>query len=81
MFKISRFSILFLQFCLPSTLLSSVKNAYKATIKILTFLEGHKILRNLYRRIDCYYMGQIYGGDIVEICGFLRIYEFYLPKC
>ena len=41
------------------------------------FWEGHKILRNLHRRFDCYYIGQIYGGDFAKFCGLLRIYELY----
>ena len=27
--------------------------------KVHTFSEGHKILRNLQRRFDCYYIGKI----------------------
>ena len=43
--------------------------------------EGHKILQNLHRRFDRYYMGQIKGGDFVKICGLLRIYELYKFDC
>ena len=39
--------------------------------------EGHKILRNLHRRLDQYYIGQIYGGDFSKFCSLLRIYELY----
>ena len=46
--------------------------------KVHIFWEGHKILRNLHRRFDRYYIGQIYGGDFAKICGLLRIYELYL---
>ena len=46
--------------------------------KLHIFWEGHKILRNLHCRFDCYYIGQIYGGDFEKFCGFLRIYELYL---
>ena len=42
------------------------------------FWEGHKILQNLYCRLDRYYIRQIYGGDFAKICGLLRIYELYL---
>ena len=45
--------------------------------KVHNFWEGHKILQNLYRRFDRYYVGQIYSGDISNICGLLRIYELY----
>ena len=37
-----------------------------SAIKVHIFWEGHKILRNLHRRFDCYYMGQIYGGDFAK---------------
>ena len=46
-------------------------------IKVQIFYEGHKILRNLHRRFDRYYIGQIYGGDFAKLCGLLRIYELY----
>ena len=48
--------------------------------KVHIFWEGHKISRNLNRRFDLYYIGQIYGGDFAKICGLLRIYELYLQK-
>ena len=48
--------------------------------KVHIFWEGHKILRNLHRRFDHYYIGQIYCGDFAKICGLLRIYEFYFFK-
>ena len=35
-------------------------------IKVHIFWDDHKILRNLHRRFDCYYMGQIYGGDFAK---------------
>ena len=38
----------------------------KQFIKVHIFWDGHKILRNLHRRFDCYYMGQIYGGDFAK---------------
>ena len=44
------------------------------------FREGHKVLRNLHRRFDRYYIGQIYGGDFAKLCGLLRIYELYDQK-
>ena len=34
-------------------------------------------MRNLHRRFNRYYIGQIYGGDFAKICGLLRIYELY----
>ena len=37
-------------------------------------------MRNLHRRFDRYYLGQIYGGDFTKNCGLLRIYELYLGK-
>ena len=48
--------------------------------KVHIFWEGHKILWNLHRRFDRYYIGQIYCGDFAKICGLLRIYEFYFFK-
>ena len=45
--------------------------------KVHIFWEGHKILRNLHRRFDRYYIGQTYGGDFAKICGLLRISELY----
>ena len=47
--------------------------------KVHIFWEGHKILRNLHRRFDRYYIGQIYNGDFAKICSLLRIYELYHP--
>ena len=49
-------------------------------IKVHIFWEGHKIWRNLHRRFDCYYIGQIFGGDFAKICGLLRMYELYQNK-
>ena len=46
-------------------------------IKFYIFWEGHKILRNLHRRFDPYYIGQIYGGVFSKICGLIRKYELY----
>ena len=43
--------------------------------KVHIFWEGHKMLRNLYRRFDLHYIGQIYGGDFSTFCGLLRICE------
>ena len=34
--------------------------------KVHIFREGHKILQNLHRRFDCYYIGQIEGGDFTK---------------
>ena len=34
-------------------------------------------MQNLQRRFNCYYIGQIYGGDFAKLCGLLRIYELY----
>ena len=45
--------------------------------KLHIFWEGHKILRNLHRRYDWHYTGQIYGGDLAKFCGLLRMYELY----
>ena len=55
------------------------KDAYKDAFhccipKVHIFWEGHKILRNLHRKFDRYYIGQIYGGDFAKFCGLLRIY-------
>ena len=60
---------------LPST--AGGRNKPRVSIfgKVHIFWEGHKILRNLHRRFDRYYIGQIYGGDFAKICGHLRIYE------
>ena len=46
-----------------------------ANFKVHIFWEGHKILWNLHRRFDRYYIGQIYSGDFAKFCGLLRIYE------
>ena len=46
--------------------------------KVHIFWEGHKIFRNLQRRFDWHYIGQIYSGDFAKFCGLLRIYELYL---
>ena len=43
--------------------------------KVHIFWEGHKSLRNLHRRFDWHYIGQIYDGDFTKFCGLLRIYE------
>ena len=48
-----------------------------ANFKVHIFWEGHKILWNLHRRFDRYYIGQIYSGDFAKICDLLRIYELY----
>jgi hypothetical protein len=50
-------------------------------IKVHTFSEGHKILRNLNPRFDRYYIVQIYGGGFAKFCGLLRIYEIYNQFC
>ena len=34
-------------------------------------------MRNLHRRFDLYYIGQISSGDFAKFCGLLRIYELY----
>ena len=36
------------------------------TFKVHIFWEGHKILRNLPRKFDWHYIGQIYGGDFAK---------------
>ena len=36
--------------------------------KVHIFWEGHKILRNLHRRFDRYYIG-IYGQNFAKLCG------------
>ena len=46
--------------------------------KVYIFWEGYKILRNLHRRFDRYYIGQIYGRDFSKNCDLLRIYALYL---
>ena len=56
----------------PFLTIDTIKSAY---CKVHIFWEGHKILRNLHRRFDRYYIGQIYGVDFAKICGLLRIYE------
>ena len=53
---------------------------YTQVSKVHIFWEGHKSLRNLHRRFDWHYIGQIYGGDFVKFCGLLRIYELYCPR-
>ena len=44
-------------------------------VKVYVFWEDQKILQNLQQRFECYYKGQIYGGDFAKFCGLLRIYE------
>ena len=51
--------------------------AEKATKFCEISTADHKILRNLHRRFDLHYIGQIYGGDFAKFCGLLRIYELY----
>ena len=53
---------------------------YNAFTKVHIFWEGHKILRNLHRRFDRYYEGQIYGGDFAKFCGLLIIYMNFKYK-
>ena len=43
--------------------------------KATKFCEISTILRNLPRRFDHYYLGQIYGGDFAKLFGLVRIYE------
>ena len=43
--------------------------------KFHIFRENNKILRNLHRRLDRYYIEQIYGGDFEKFWDLLRIYE------
>ena len=45
--------------------------------KLHIFWEAHKILRNLHRRFDWHYIGQIYVGNFAKYCGLLRIYELF----
>ena len=47
------------------------------TEKVHIFWEGQTILRNLHRRFDRYYIGQINGGDFAKNCGLLRIYKLW----
>ena len=49
----------------------------KWDIKVHIFWDDHKILRNLHRRFDCYYIGKNYRGDFAKFYGLLRIYELY----
>ena len=60
---------------------TNVSESFKKPVKnkVHIFREGHKILRNLHRRFDRYYIGQIYSGDFAKICSLLRIYELYHP--
>ena len=32
-------------------------------------------MRNLHRRFDWHYIGQIYGGDFPKFCGLLKQYD------
>ena len=59
----------------------SISATYFIFIKVHIFWEGHKILRNLHRRFDQYYIGQIYSGDFAKFGGLLRIYELYCWGC
>ena len=44
-------------------------------IKVHIFWEGHKILRNLHRRIVLSSNGQIYGGHFTNFWEILKIYK------
>ena len=37
--------------------------SFQTKCKVHIFGEGHKILQNLHRRFDDYYIGQVYCGD------------------
>ena len=37
-------------------------------------------MRNIHRRFDLYYIGQIYGGDFANFFDLLKIYELYLTN-
>ena len=50
----------------------------KYSVKVHIFWEGHKILKNLHRRFDRYYIGQIYGGDFAKIVAFSEDMNFSL---
>ena len=45
--------------------------------KVHIFWEGHKILRNLHRRLVLCSASQFYGGDFAKKCRLPRIYELY----
>ena len=64
------------------TFLHQVLQYAQSQILVKTRFSGkvRKILRNLDRRFDRYYIGQIYSGDFAKICGLLRIYELYTSK-
>ena len=53
------------------------KQVIRKKCKVHIFWEGHKVLRNLHRRFDGYFIGQIYGEDFAKNFGLLRIYELY----
>ena len=59
------------------SIMKIVKIPFVWLCKVHIFWEGHKILRNLYRRLVLCSANQIYGEDFVKFCGFLRIYELY----
>ena len=44
---------------------------FHVLVKVHIFWEGHKILRNLYRRFDRYCIGQIYGGYFVAFSEYM----------
>ena len=48
--------------------------------KVHIFWEGHKILQNLHRRLDRYYIGQIYGGDFAKFYGLYMNFITYLTR-
>ena len=64
---------------LPYNLTKNMKKMiwFRMIGKLDIFWEGHKILRNLHRRFDRYYIGQIYGEYFAKICGLLRIYKLW----
>ena len=49
---------------------------YLTFIKFIYSEKATKLLRNLHRKFDWHYIGQIYG-DFAKFCGRLRIYELY----
>ena len=49
-------------------------------LKVHTFWEGHKILRNLHLPFDLCSASQIIGGDFGKFCGLLRIQNIWTLK-
>ena len=58
-------------------ILMKISNDVLRILFISSYIEGHKILRNLHQLFVLCTASQIIGGDFAKVCGLLRIYEPY----